>query len=76
VLEREDAGRFRAPATASPRAGSSAVHGGALEQSNVSIVERVVHLTEVTRSFEALNRGISVLMNDLDARVISEVGRR
>lgn len=76
VLEREEAGRFRAPATASPQSGSSAVRGGALEQSNVSIVERVAHLTEVSRSFEALNRGISVLMNDLDARVISELGRR
>jgi len=33
-------------------------------------------LTEVTRTFEALQKGISVLMNDIDARAISELGRR
>ena len=76
VLAREGAGRFRAPSSVTPREGKGALHGGALEQANVSIVERVAHLTELTRSFEALNRGISVLMNDLDGRAISELGRR
>jgi flagellar basal-body rod protein FlgG len=76
VLGREAAGRFRAPASVTPREGKSALRGGALEQANVSIVERVAHLTEVTRGFEALNRGISLLMNDLDGRAISELGRR
>jgi hypothetical protein len=33
-------------------------------------------MTQIARSFEALNRGISVLMNDLDGRVISELGRK
>jgi flagellar basal-body rod protein FlgF len=76
VLARESAGRFRAPSSVTPHEGKGALHGGALEQANVSIVERVAHLTELTRSFEALNRGISVLMNDLDGRAISELGRR
>jgi flagellar basal-body rod protein FlgF len=75
-LEREEAGRFRWDGSVAPKPAAGAVKGGALEQANVSIVERVANLTEVTRSFEALNRGITVLMNDLDARAISELGRR
>ena len=50
--------------------------GSALEQSNVSMVERMAQMTEVARSFEALQKGISVLMNDIDGRAISELGRR
>ena len=34
------------------------------------------HLTEVARAFEALQRGITTLMNDVDGRAISELGRR
>jgi hypothetical protein len=36
----------------------------------------VAVMTEVSRSFEALQRGISVLMNDIDGRAISEFGKR
>jgi flagellar basal body rod protein FlgG len=49
---------------------------GSLEQSNVSMVERVAVMTEVSRSFEALQKGISVLMNEIDGRAISELGKR
>jgi flagellar basal-body rod protein FlgF len=52
------------------------VQSGALEKSNVSMVERIAELTEVTRTFEALQKGISVLMNDIDGRAITELGRR
>lgn len=76
LLEREEGSRFRAPASTRPAEVSPIVRGGSLEQSNVSIVERLAQLTEVSRNFEALNRGISVLMNDLDARAINELGRR
>lgn len=76
LLGREEGGRFRAPESARPAEVSPVVRGGTLEGSNVSVVERLAQLTEVSRSFEALNRGISVLMNDLDARAISELGRR
>ena len=47
-----------------------------LELSNVSIVERVAVLTETSRAFEALQKGISVLMNEIDGRAISELGRK
>jgi flagellar basal-body rod protein FlgF len=77
-LRREEAGRFRAEAasvlTAAPA--TSRVRGGALESSNVQLPERMVQLTEVSRAFEALQRGITTLMNDIDGRAITELGRR
>jgi hypothetical protein len=33
-------------------------------------------MTEVTRTFEALQRGVTILMNDLDGRAINDLGRR
>jgi hypothetical protein len=42
----------------------------------VSVIDRMAQLTEVGRAFEALQRGITVLMNDVDGRAISELGRR
>jgi hypothetical protein len=33
-------------------------------------------LTEVKRAFEGLQRGVTVLMNDMDGRAITELGRR
>ncbi len=75
VLAREEGARFRAAANAPVRtATNTRVVAGALEQSNVGMVERMAHMTEVARSFEALQKGISVLMNDIDGRAISELG--
>jgi hypothetical protein len=42
------------------------VKSATLEQSNVSVVDRMAQLTEVARGFEALQRGITILMNDVD----------
>jgi flagellar basal-body rod protein FlgF len=76
-LEREEAGRFRAPAgAATTPVGTGLVRGGALEQANVSVVDRMASLSEVTRGFEALQRGLSLMANDIDARAINELGRR
>jgi flagellar basal body rod protein FlgG len=75
-LRREDHGRFRYVGTGEPAAANTAIRGGSLEQSNVSVVERMVQMTEVGRSFEALQRGLRVLMNDVELRAITELGRR
>ena len=76
-LRREDAGRFRYEGTAAPtRPAATTIQGAAIEQSNVSVVDRMVQLTEVGRSFEALQRGITVLMNEVDGRAITELGKR
>ena len=49
---------------------------GSLEQSNVSVVDRVAELTSLSRSFEALQKALAVLMNDVDGRTIDSLGRR
>lgn len=77
TLVREEAGRFRSGTATTPVAAEqSTVRGGAIEQSNVSLVERIAHMTEVSRSFQALQRGLSVMLNDIEGRAISEFGRR
>ncbi len=36
----------------------------------------MVALTEVTRGFELLQRGVTTLMNEVDQKAITELGRR
>lgn len=76
TLGRESGAMFRSGTeTPTPATGAS-IKGGALEESNVSVVERVAELTNVSRSFEALQKALSVLMNDIDGRVVDQLGRR
>jgi len=75
-IDRESGARFRAVLGAAPRPATGKVMGGTLEQANVGVVDRMVALTEIKRSFEALQRGATVLMNDVDGRAINELGRR
>ena len=75
-LAREGAARFRADNATPVAPTGTLVEGASLEKSNVSIVDRIAELTEVTRTFEALQRGVGLLMNDVDGRAISELGRR
>jgi flagellar basal body rod protein FlgG len=75
-IERESGARFRAVANVTPTASRATVVGGSLEAANVSVVDRMAALTEISRAFEGLQRGISVLANDIDGRAISELGRR
>lgn len=75
-LVRESGSRFRPMNGVKPAKSDSPMIPGSLEQANVSMVDRMVTLTEVSRNFEALQRGISVLMNDVDQRAIMELGRR
>jgi len=75
-IDRESGARFRAMPGVKPRPATGKVMGGSLEQANVGVVDRMVALTEIKRSFEALQRGATVLMNDIDGRAINELGRR
>ena len=52
------------------------VRSGSLEQSNVSVSERMAELTTVLRGFEALQKAISLMMNDVDGRAIDQLGRK
>jgi len=75
ALIKESGSRFRSDATPATVT-NPALKSGSLEQSNVSVVDRVTELTSVSRSFETLQRALSVLMNDVDGRAITELGRR
>jgi flagellar basal body rod protein FlgG len=75
-LVRETGSRFRPAAGVKPVPSAATLVPSSLEQANVSIADRMVTLTEVTRTFEALQKGISVLMNDVDLRTITELSRR
>ncbi|MGE3512295.1 MAG: flagellar hook-basal body protein [Vicinamibacterales bacterium] len=74
-LSRESGATFRSATPPTPVANVS-IKGGALEESNVSVVERVAELTNVTRSFEALQKALSLMLNDVDARAVEQLGRR
>ena len=74
-LMRESGAMYRSDTDAKPVANAS-VKGGALEESNVSVVERVAELTTVKRSFEALQKALSLMMNDIDGRAVDQLGRR
>jgi flagellar basal-body rod protein FlgF len=75
-IERESGARFRATPGITPADSQARIVGGSLEAANVSVVDRMAALTEISRAFEGLQRGISVLANDIDGRAISELGRR
>lgn len=47
-----------------------------LEASNVAMAEGLARLTSVSRNFEALQRSISTLLNDIDGRFIDQMARR
>jgi len=75
ALVRESGALLRADAAPTPVA-SPTLRTGSLEQSNVSVVDKVAELTSVNRSFQALQKAVSVLMNDVDGRAIDTFGRR
>lgn len=75
-LVREGASRFRAPGLTPGPAERAAIRSGALEQSNVSVVDRISELTAGMRNFETLQKAISVMANDIDGRTATELGRR
>ena len=52
------------------------VFEGSLENSNVSTVERMAELTSVARTFEALQKAVAVMLNDVDGRTIDSLGRK
>ena len=75
-LEHETGARLRADGQTATPVKTAVVRGGSLEQSNVSIADRIAELTTVSRGFEALQKAISMLMNEVDGRAIDHLGRR
>jgi flagellar basal-body rod protein FlgF len=85
VVRFEDAGKLRHESGATLRAPDGVtptpvekivVNQGTLEQSNVGVVQRIAEITDVSRSFEALQKSVSVMMNDVYGQAIQQLGRR
>jgi flagellar basal-body rod protein FlgG len=66
-----------APARAGvePKAGEAKVQQGYLEQSNVNAVGCVVGLVGILRQFEAVQKTVDVLMNDINAKAIDKLSK-
>jgi flagellar basal-body rod protein FlgF len=75
-LVHESGATLRAPDQTAEPAEKVSVHQGALEQSNVTVVQRISEITDVTRAFEALQKSVSVMMNDVYGQAIQQLGRR
>jgi flagellar basal-body rod protein FlgF len=75
-LERERASQLRADGQTAAPVDAPVLHAGSLELSNVSVAERLAELTSVSRGFEALQKSIAMMMNEVDGRAITELGRR
>jgi len=75
-LLRESGSRFRAAEGADVQEVDATLVVGAIEQSNVNLIERIAKLTELSRGFEALEKGMESLMNELDGRAIAELSKR
>jgi flagellar basal-body rod protein FlgF len=76
-LSRESGARFKAIPGATPEPAERVrLVSGSLEQSNANVVDIMAKLTEVSRGFESLQRGVTTLTNELDGRAISELTRR
>ena len=78
LLTREGGALLAAPEgmTAMEAEGDHVIAPGAIEESNVSVVEKMGELTDLARSFEAMQKALAVLMNDVDGRAIDSLGRR
>jgi flagellar basal-body rod protein FlgF len=75
-LVRDGGAALRADGATPKPSTSPSVRSGSLEQSNVSVVERIAQLTGVARTFEALQKAVSLQMNDMDVRAIDQLGKR
>ena len=76
ALVRESGAQLNAAGQTAAPVAAPVVRGGSLEQSNVSVSDRIAELTTVSRGFEAMQKAMSVLMNDVDGRAIEYLGRR
>lgn len=60
---------------ATPKPGTAKVRQGFLEQSNVNPVGAVVEMVGIMRRFEAIQKTVGLMFNNLDAKSIEKLGR-
>jgi flagellar basal-body rod protein FlgF len=75
-LQKEGNSLFKSQADRSLEKGSDAkIKSGYLEQSNVNPVSSIVRMVEILRHFEAIQKSINLVMNDMNAKAIEKLGR-
>jgi flagellar basal-body rod protein FlgF len=76
VLAKEGNSLFKSTAGQSAeRASDAKIKSGYLEQSNVNPVSSIVRMVEILRHFEAIQKSIQLVMNDINAKAIDKLGR-
>jgi flagellar basal-body rod protein FlgF len=76
TLEKEGSSLFRSRSGQASETGSAAtIRSGYLETSNVNPVSSMVHMVEIMRHFEAIQKSVSLLMNDINSKAIEKLGR-
>lgn len=53
---------------------SATIKSGYLEQSNVDPVSSLVQMVELSRNFEAMQKSVSLVMNDMNSKAIDKLG--
>jgi flagellar basal-body rod protein FlgF len=76
LLKMEGNSLFSGPGDSGAEKQSNAkIKAGFLEQSNVNAVSSVVKMVSVLRHFEAIQKSINLMMNDINAKAIDKLGR-
>jgi flagellar basal-body rod protein FlgF len=76
ALTKEGDALFNATGTEQPtNATNSKVMQGALESSNINPISEMVAMINNNREFDSLQKGVSLLMNDLGRKISSEIGK-
>lgn len=76
VLEKQGNSLFLSRSgQASEIASDATVKSGYLEESNVNPVTSMVQMVDVLRHFEAIQKSVSLLMNDINSKAIEKLGK-
>ncbi len=76
TLEKEGSSLFKS--TAGPdaeKASEAKIKSGFLEESNVNPISSIVRMVELHRHFEAIQKSINVVMNEVNSKAIEKLGR-
>jgi flagellar basal-body rod protein FlgG len=75
LLLREGNSLIVPPEGQAPGVANTIVRQGYLEQSNVNPITSVIGLVGIMRNFEAIQKSVNMLMNDINAKSIEKLGR-
>lgn len=75
-LEKEGGSLFRSPAGQDfEKISDAKIKSGFLEGSNVNPISSIVRMVEIHRHFEAIQKSIHLVMNDVNSKAIDKLGR-